>query len=232
MKTIGLIGGSTWVSTKEYYRVINEETNKKLGKKHSAKCIIYSIDFEEVMVRNWENFEEVAKSFIKISKILEKAGADFIAICANTPHKISDKIEENIRVPLLHIADATAKEIKEKKLKKVGLLGTKYTMNEGFIKQRIKDKYDIEVIVPNSSDQETIEDIINNELTFEIIKNSSKEDYKKIIEKLKANGAEGIILGCTEIPLLIKQEDIDIPVFDTTIIHAKAAVKYALNGKK
>jgi len=228
MKKIGLIGGTTWISTKEYYRIINEETNKKLGKKHSAKCILYSIDFEEVMVRNWKNFEKVAKYFIKISKILEKAGADFILICANTPHKIADEIQENIGIPLLHIADVTGEKIKEKNLKKVGLLGTKYTMNEEFIKQRIKDKYDIETIVPNDDDQKIIEDIINNELTFEIIKESSKQKYIDIINKLVSKGAEGIILGCTEIPLLIKSSDVNIPVFDTTSIHAKAAVEYAL----
>ena len=230
MKTIGLIGGSTWVSTKEYYRIINQETNKRLGKKHSAKCILYSIDFEEVMVRNWENFSEVAKSFIKISKILEKAGADFIVICANTPHKIADEIEESVDIPLLHIADAVAEKITRENLEKVGLLGTSYTMNEGFIKKRIRDKYGIEVIVPSSSDQKTLEEIIENELTFEIIKDSSREKYKKIIEKLKADGAQGIILGCTEIPLLIREDDVDIPVFDTTSIHAKAAVEFALKN--
>jgi len=228
MKTIGLIGGSTWHSTKEYYRMINEETNKKLGKKHSARLILYSIDFEEIMVKNWNDFDKIAKYFIKIAKILENAGAELLIICANTPHKIADEIQKNINIPLLHIADATGEKIKEKKLKKVGLLGTKYTMNEGFIKDRIKEKYGINVIVPDISDQDIVEDIIDKELTFENIKNSSKEKYKKIIEKLISNGAEGIILGCTEIPLLIKQQDIKIPVFDTTTIHAKKAVENAL----
>lgn len=228
MKTIGLIGGTTWVSTKEYYRIINEETNRILGEKHSAKCILYSIDFEEVMVKNWHNWDEITGLFINIAKTLEKAGAELLVICANTPHRIADKIQASIDIPLIHIGDATGEKIKEKNLKKVGLLGTKYTMNENFIKQRIKDKYNIETVIPNGNDQEIIEDVIENELTFDIIKDSSKQKYKKIIKKLVKNGAEGIILGCTEIPLLIKQSDIDTPVFDTTSIHAKAAVEYAI----
>jgi len=230
MRIIGLIGGTTWLSTKEYYRIINEETNKKLGKKHSAKCIIYSIDFEEVMVKNWEKLEQITKPFIGIGKKLEKAGAELLIICANTPHKIADKLQEKINIPLIHIADVTAEKIQEKNLKKVGLLGTKHTMNEDFFKKRIKEKYDIETVIPDPDDQETIENIIINELTFEMIKESSKQRYIEIINKLASKGAEGIILGCTEIPLLIKSNDVDIPVFDTTSIHAKAAVEYALRG--
>ena len=228
MKTIGLIGGTTWISTKEYYRILNQETNKILGKKHSAKIILYSMDFEETMVKNWDSWKEITKELIDIAKNLEKIGAECLVICANTPHRIADKIQENIEIPLIHIGDATGEKIKEKGLKKVGLLGTKYTMNEDFIKQRIKDRYNIETIVPTADEQKIIEDIIVDELTFDIIKEESKEEYLKIIEKLISGGAEGIILGCTEIPLLIKQSDIDIPVFDTTTIHAKAAVKYAL----
>ncbi len=228
MKTIGLIGGTTWLSTLEYYRIINETVKEKLGKKHSAKCILYSIDFEEIMVKNWDNWDEITKSFIDISKRLEKAGAELLIICANTPHKIADNIQENISIPLVHIADATAKKIKEKNLKKVGLIGTKYTMNEDFFKKRLKEKYNIETVIPNSYDQKIIEDVIENELTFDIIKNSSKQKYIKIIKKLVSKGAEGVILGCTEIPLLIKQSDLDIPVFDTTSIHAKESVEYAL----
>lgn len=228
MKTIGLIGGSTWVSTVDYYRFINEEVNRRLGDKHSAKCIIYSIDFEEIMAKNWNNWSEIEKHFIQISKKLENAGAQMLVICANTPHRIANKIQNKINIPLIHIADVTAEKIKEAGLKKVGLLGTIYTMKEDFIKQRIKDKYGIDVIVPNSEDQKIIENIIFDELTFEDIQESSKQKYIKIINKLVAAGAEGIILGCTEIPLLIKQKDVNIPVFNTTEIHAKAAVDYAL----
>lgn len=228
MKTIGMIGGTTWASTKEYYTIINKEVNKKLGKTHSAECILYSIDFEETMTKNWNNWKEIEKRFIKIANILEISGADLLIICANTPHKIADKIIENMKIPLIHIADTTGEKIKEKDLKKVGLLGTKYTMNEDFIKKILKDKYNIEVIVPKEKDQEIIENIIFNELSHEIIKEKSKQKFKKIIEKLISKNAQGIILGCTEIPLLIKQEDFDLPIFDTTNIHAKAAVKFAL----
>jgi aspartate racemase len=228
MKKIGLIGGTTWISTMEYYRIINENVNKKLGGKHSAKCLLYSIDFEETMVKNWNNWDEITKSFIDISKMLENAGAELIIICANTPHKIANELQKNIGIPLIHIVDATAKKIKEKNLKKVGLIGTKYTMNEDFFKKKLKDRYDIETVIPDEKDQKIIEDILENELGFEIFKDSSKQKYIEIIKKLVSKGAQGVILGCTEIPLLIKQSDLDIPVFDTTSIHAKAAVAYAL----
>lgn len=232
MKTIGLIGGTTWLSTLEYYRIINETVNDKLGKKHSAKCILYSIDFEETMVKNWDNWDEITKIFIDIGKTLEKAGAELLIICANTPHKIADKIQENIGIPLISIVDATAEKIKEKNLKKVGLIGTRYTMNEDFFKKKLKDKYGIETIIPDEDNQKIIEDIIENELTFNIIKKTSKQKYIKIIDKLISEGAEGIILGCTEIPLLIGQSDLDITVFDTTSIHAKKAVKYLLKNRR
>lgn len=228
MKTIGLIGGTTWHSTVEYYKIINETVNKKLGGKHSARCILYSIDFEEVMVKNWENWDEITKSFKNIAKKLEEAGAELIIICANTPHKIADKIEEQICIPLIHIADATGEKIKEKNFKKVGLIGTKYTMCEDFYKQRLKDKYSIEIVIPTSEDQEIIDYVISEELTFGILKDSSKRKYIEIINKLISNGAEGVILGCTEMPLLIEQNDVEIPVFDTTSIHAKAAVDFSI----
>jgi aspartate racemase len=228
MKIIGLIGGTTWVSTREYYRIINETVNKKLGGKHSAQCILYSIDFEETIIKNYDNWDEIAKSFVDAAKILEQAGADLLIICANTIHKIADEVENGITIPLIHIADAAGEKIVEKHLKKVGLIGTKYTMSEDFYKKRLKDKYGIETIIPSTKDQEIIDYIICEELTFDIIKKSSKQKYIKIIDKLVSNGAEGIILGCTEIPLLIKETDVDIPVFDTTNIHAKKAVEYAL----
>lgn len=228
MKTIGLIGGTTWLSTLEYYRIINQTVNKKLGCKHSAKCILYSIDFEEIMVKNWHNWDEITKIFIQIAKTLEKAGSELLVICANTPHKIADKIQENIGIPLISIVDATAEKIKEKNLKKVGLIGTSYTMNEDFFKKKLKDKYGIQTVIPDENNQKIIEDIIEKELSFNIIKKVSKQKYIKIIDKLISEGCEGIILGCTEIPLLIGQSDLDIPVFDTTSIHAKATVEYAL----
>ena len=223
MKTIGLIGGTTWHSTVEYYKIINQTIYERLGNKHSARCIIYSMDFEETMVKNWGDWDKITKSLISFAETLEESGAELLVICANTPHKIADKIQESISIPLIHIADATGEKIKEKGLKKVGLIGTTYTMNEDFIKERIKDKYGIEVMVPDKKDQNVIENIIVDELTLNNIKDSSRKKYMEIIDKLVSNGAEGVILGCTEIPLLIKQDDVDIIVFDTTFIHAEKA---------
>ena len=228
MKIIGLIGGTTWISTLEYYRIINEDTNEKLGGKHSANCILFSIDFEETIIKNHENWNEIAKSIIYAAKTLEKAGAQLIIICANTIHKIADEVEKNINIPLIHIIDATGEKIVEKNINKVGLIGTKITMNEDFYKKRLKDKYEIETIIPDVIDQDIINNIISEELTFNIIEKSSKQMLLKIINKLISKGAKGIILGCTEIPLLLKSSDIDIPVFNTTIIHAKKAVEYSI----
>lgn len=228
MKTIGLIGGTTWISTLEYYRIINETVKEKLGGAHSAHCIIYSVDFDEFILKREGKWDEIAKSFIVIAKKLEISGADFLVICANTLHKIADDIQNSVNIPLLHIVDATAEKIIEKGLKRVGLLGTKYTMKEDFYKQRLKEKFNIETIIPKYKEQKIIHDVILNELTYGIIKPSSKQKYIKITENLISNNAEGIILGCTEIPLLIKKNDFNIPIFDTTTIHAKAAVEYAL----
>jgi aspartate racemase len=228
MKIIGLIGGTTWISTLEYYRIINEEINEKLGGKHSASCILFSIDFEETIIKNHDNWNEITKSFIYAAKTLEKAGAQLIIICANTIHKIADEVEKSITIPLIHIIDATGDKIFEKNIKKVGLIGTKITMSEEFYKKRLKDKYEIETIVPDIKDQDIINNIISEELTFNIIEKSSKQKLLKIINKLISKGARGIILGCTEIPLLLKNSDIDIPVFNTTIIHAKKAVEYSI----
>ena len=228
MKTIGLIGGTTWVSTLEYYRNINETVKEKLGGMHSAHCILYSIDYDESILQHEGKWEEIAISFVDIAKKLERSGADFLIICANTLHKIADDVQKSVNIPLLHIVDVTAEKIVEKGIKKVGLIGTRHTMEEEFYKQRLKEKFDIESIVPKIKERVIIDDIISNELAHEIIKQSSKQKYIKIINKLVSNGAEGIILGCTEIPLLICKNDVDIPIFDTTTIHAKAAAEYAL----
>ncbi len=228
MKTIGLIGGTTWVSTLEYYRIINETVNERLGNAHSAHCILYSIDFEETIQQHIDDWDVIADSFVDIAKKLEQAGADFVVICANTIHKIADDVQKNINIPILHIVDVTAEKIQETGIKKIGLIGTKYTMGEAFYRQRLKEKFNIETIVPDQKEQEIIHNIILNELTYEIINPASKQKYIDIINNLVAKGAEGIILGCTEIPLLIKKNDVDIPLFDTTTIHAKATVEYAL----
>ena len=226
MKTIGLIGGTTWVSTKDYYKIINEIVRKKLGKNHSAKCILYSVDFQDsILDKNWN---ERTIIFIDIAKKLEKFGADFIIICANTMHKFADKIQNKISITILHIVDVTAKKIKEKKLKRVGLLGTKYTMREEFYINRIQEKFGIEIIVPTKNEQEYMHDVIIEELAKEIINPNSKKKYIEICNNLILKGVEGIILGCTEIPLLINEDDFNIPIFDTTKIHAEAAVEFAL----
>jgi len=208
--------------------MINQHIQQRMKKTHSARCILYSVDFEETIQQHLHEWDVIAGSYIEIARRLELAGCDFIALCANTPHKIADKIQNEIHIPLIHIVDATAEKIQEKKIKKIGLIGTKYTMGEPFYIERLKERYDIEAIVPEKKDQIIIHDIIFNELTYEIMKKSSKEKYLSIIDRLKKNGAEGIILGCTEIPLLISQDDLDIPSFDTTVIHAKAIAEYAL----
>jgi aspartate racemase len=229
MKKIGLIGGMTWESTLEYYRIINESVKEKLGGLHSADCILCSFDFayiEKLQIkRKWR---ELTNLMIDAAQTLEKTGAEFIVICANTMHKTADEIQDNIRIPILHITDVTAEEIIRKGLKKVGLMGTIFTMEEDFYKKRLKDKYDIDTIIPSKDEREIINDIIYKELSHGITKQSSKENYIEIINNMLSRKAEGIILGCTEIPLLIKQKDVNSPVFDTTMIHAKAAVEYAI----
>ena len=229
MKTIGLIGGMSWESTELYYKIINEIVKEKLGGLHSAKCFLYSVDFEEIekyqAMGQWEKSAEV---LTRIAKKLENAGADFIAICTNTMHKTVPYMEKNINIPILHIADATAEEIKSKKIKKVALLGTKYTMMENFYKEKILEN-GIEVIIPDKKDIEVVNAVIYNELCLGKIKSESKEKYLKIIKKLENQGSEGVILGCTEIGLLVSQDDIDIEIFDTTEIHAR---KIALEAIK
>jgi len=229
MKTIGLIGGMSWESTLEYYRIINETVKEKLGDLHSAKIILYSVDFEEIeKLQHQGEWEKLTELMIDAAKRVEKGGADFILLCTNTMHKMANEVQNNIKIPLLHIADATAKKIREKDLKKIGLLGTKFTMEEYFYKGRLAAKYSLDVIIPYEKERLIVHDIIYNELCLGYIKHYSKEQLKKIIQNLVANGAEGIILGCTEIPLLIKQEDAEVELFDTTLIHARAAVKLAL----
>lgn len=227
MKTIGLIGGSTWVSTVDYYRTINQLTNQKLGGKHSAAILMYSLKFHEFSdLVLQEKFNEVEKYISDIAINLEKAGADCLLICANTPHMFASAIQERIKIPLLHIAEATAKEILCKGIKKVGLLGTRPTMEQDFYKDKLK-KYGIETVIPDEEDRIFVEETIFNEFSKEIFLPETKKRYLEIIQKLKQQGAEGAILGCTEIPILIKQSDCDIPVFDTMFLHSRMAVEYA-----
>ncbi|OTW85303.1 aspartate racemase [Bacillus thuringiensis serovar cameroun] len=231
MKTIGLIGGMSWESTSEYYRILNEEIKSKLGGLHSAKCLINSVDFEEIerfqSNGDWDGAGEVLGN---AAYSLQKGGADFIIICTNTMHKIVEKIKENINIPVLHIADTTAKEIKRKGIQTIGLLGTKYTMEQDFYKSRIEEN-NIKVIVPVEKNREKLNEIIYTELCLGKITSQSREYYKRVIEELVQKGAQGIILGCTEIGLLIKQEDVLVPIFDTTFIHAMEAVNVALENR-
>jgi aspartate racemase len=229
MKTVGLIGGMSWESSAEYYRIMNETVKEKLGGLHSVKCILYSVDFDEIAaLQHRGEWIELTTRMIGFARRLEDAGADFIVIATNTMHKMAEEVQRTIRIPLLHIADATAERIIEKGVRKPGLLGTKFTMEEDFYKGRLKEEHNIEVIIPSDTDRNIIDDIIYNELCVGTIKRSSREKFQEVIRGLVSNGADGVILGCTEIPLLISQEDVDVPLFDTTRIHSKAAVEWAL----
>ena len=228
LKTIGLIGGMSWESTVTYYKIINETVKEKLGRLHSAKCILYSVDFQEIEEcqanGNWEKSGEILG---EAANNLEKAGADFIVICTNTMHKVVNQIKEKISVPILHIAEMTAEKILEKGLKNIALLGTKYTMEQDFYKSKLIEK-GINVIIPDKNDIEIINKVIYDELCLGIINSNSKKKFLEIVDKLRNKGAEGIILGCTEIGLLIKNEDTDVPLFDTAIIHAEQAAMYSI----
>ena len=228
MKTIGLIGGMSWESTAEYYRIINEAVHERCGGFHSAKCILYSVDFEEIEYHqrsgNWNQAGEILHM---AAQSLEKAGADFIIISTNTMHKMFDDIGRNIQIPMVHIADATAAAVQSRKIRKVGLLGTQYTMEQDFYKLRLRQN-GIEVIVPPEKDRELVNQVIYQELCLGKVLSASKQEYLRIIHELEIQGAQGIILGCTEIGILIKQADTDVPLFDTTYIHAQQAVRYAL----
>ena len=228
MKTIGLIGGMSWESSTEYYKIINSTINKRLGGLHSAKILMYSFDFAEIEELQHKNkWDEAINLMVDAAKRLEKANADFILICTNTMHKMAEDITKNINIPLLHIADVTAEEAKSKNIRKIGLLGTKFTMEQDFYKDRLK-KHNIETLIPTDSQREVVHNIIYKELCLGEIRDSSRESIKDIIYSLSDNGAQGIVLGCTELPLLIKQDDSNIPLFDTTVIHAKAAVDFSL----
>ncbi|MFS0762300.1 aspartate/glutamate racemase family protein [Peribacillus phoenicis] len=228
MKTIGLIGGMSWESSLEYYRIINEEVKAKLGGLHSAKCILYSVDFEEIERYQAEgDWESSGKLLGDAALSLEKAGAEMILICTNTMHKVVGNIGEKVNLPILHIADSTAKQIQKSKISTIGLLGTKYTMEQDFYKTRIESN-GIKVLIPNDEDRKVINKVIYEELCLGEIQQSSREYYKNVIKGLVDDGAEGIILGCTEIGLLVKPEDSEVPLFDTAVIHAIEAVNMAL----
>lgn len=226
MKTLGLIGGMSWESTKVYYELINKKANELAGGFHSCKSILYSVDFDEVeYYQHQNNWEKLNTMMADIALKLEKAGADLIILSTNTMHLCSNAIINKTSIPFLHIADTAGEQIKKENIQKVGLLGTKFTMEKDFYKNTLKNNHNIDVLIPNLNDRNFIHETIYNELVHGKINKKSKVGFIEIINKLKNEGAEGIILGCTEIPLLISQGDVDIPVFDTTEIHANKAVE-------
>jgi aspartate racemase len=228
MKTIGLLGGMSWESTLGYYRAINEGVKNALGGLHSAKIAMYSVDFEPIeKLQHAGDWKGTAKILSKAAKSVQAAGADFLLICTNTMHKVAPEIEAAIQIPLLHIADATAEILINESVKSVGLLGTAFTMEQEFYKGRLSDKYGLEVLVPNENDRQIVHKVIYEELCMGKIENDSKAEYLRIINALAAQGAEAVILGCTEIGMLVNQADTNVKLFDTTAIHAKKAVEYA-----
>jgi aspartate racemase len=231
MKTIGMIGGMSWESSIEYYSLVNEEVKRQLGGLHSAQCLMYSVDFEEIeRYQHQGDWERATDVMIAAAQRLERGGADFVVICTNTMHKMADEVQAAINIPLLHIVDATAQAVKSKGIEKVGLLGTRFTMEGDFYGGRLK-AHDLDVVIPDLPDREIVHRIIYQELVLGKIQTSSRDEFQRIIQTLQQNGTEGIVLGCTEIGLLIKQEDNILPVFDTTVVHALAAVDVALGNK-
>ena len=229
MKTIGLLGGMSWESTALYYKLINEEIKKQLGGLHSAKVVIYSVDFDEIeKLQHLGAWDETAKILGEAAKNIQNASADFLVICTNTMHKVAPLIQTYIDIPILHIADATGKKLQNENIKKVGLLGTAFTMQQDFYKERIYKNFDIEVLIPSEEDMTIVHKIIYEELCLGLIREDSKKEYLRIIDSLASKGAQGVILGCTEIGMLVKQADTQVKLYDTTVIHSLEAVAEAL----
>ncbi len=228
MKTIGLIGGMSWESSAEYYRLINEEVKGRLGGLHSAQCILYSVDFAEIETcQSSGEWEKAAEILANAAGSLEAAGAEFIVLCTNTMHKVADEIQAGLQIPLLHIADMTAQQALTSNIRTIGLLGTRYTMEQEFYSSRLEAQ-GIKVLTPEEGDKAVVNEVIYQELCLGIINQESRNQFKRIIADLVEQGAQGIVLGCTEIGLLIKQEDSAVSLLDTTLIHASGAVDYAL----
>jgi len=229
MKTIGLLGGMSWESSVEYYRIINEVTRSRLGGLHSARSVMYSVDFADIEVlQHQSRWAEAAELLIAAAQSLERAGADFVVLCTNTMHKLADDLEANVQIPLLHIADATAERIRARGIRKIGLLGTRFTMEQDFYRGRLINQHGLEVLIPDDPEREVVHRVIYEELCLGIINSVSRERYGEIMGRLVAAGAEGIILGCTEIELLVQAGDAAVDLFPTTQIHAEAAVDWAL----
>ncbi|MBW2129340.1 MAG: aspartate/glutamate racemase family protein [Deltaproteobacteria bacterium] len=233
MKTIGLIGGMSWESSALYYRIINERVREKLGGLHSSRSILYSVDFSEIEeLQHSGRWDETTEILAEAAGSLERAGAHFFLICTNTMHIKADEIEARVQIPLLHIADATGERLRAEGLHRVGLLGTRFTMEKDFYRGRLSDRYALDVLIPPEEDREIVHRVIYNELCRGVVNSSSREAYRQIIKGLVRRGAEGIILGCTEIGMLVGQQESLVPVFDTTRIHASAAVDLALDEQQ
>jgi aspartate racemase len=231
MKTIGLLGGMSWESTVPYYQLLNREIGRTLGGLHSARVLLLSVDFQEIEVLQHEGkWDELGEMLSKDARILEEAGADFLVLCTNTMHLVAPAIEAALSIPLLHIADATAERIKATGLASVGLLGTRFTMEKPFYKGRLEEGHGLKVFVPGEEDRERIHRVIYDELVLGEIREESRREFARITEDLSDSGAEGVILGCTEIGLLLRQEDAPVPLFDTTSIHAEAAAAFAVGS--
>lgn len=232
MKTIGLIGGMSWESSVEYYRIINQVVREKLGGLHSAKSVMVSVDFAPIEeLQSQARWDEATGIMISTARQVEAAGADFLLIATNTMHKMYNEVQAALEIPVLHIADATGLKIKEYGLEKLGLLGTIYTMEQDFYKGRLNDKFGFQVLVPDEQDRQVVNKIIFKELVLGQIRPESKAEYARIIADLIQKGAQGIILGCTEIPLLVDSDEVAVPTFDTTFIHAGMAVEIAMGER-
>jgi len=231
MNVIGLLGGMSWESTVEYYRVINQEVRRRLGRQHSAKILLYSVEFEEIEQMQYSgDWDRAGQLLGSEAKRLERGGADFILMCTNTMHKVASAVQDAVRIPLIHIADTVAERVKAQGLTRIGLLGTRFTMEEDFYKGWLSTHHGLEVVVPSAADREIVDRVIFAELCQGQILDTSRREYVRIIESLAGQGAEGVILGCTEIGLLIKPEHSPLPVFDTAQIHAEAGVDLALGS--
>ena len=230
MKTIGLIGGMSWESTQSYYQLLNQGIKNKLGGLHSAKIVLVSLDFAEIaMLQQQQDWPQMAEILIKAAKQVEAAGADYLLICTNTMHKLAKQVQAAVAIPLLHIADAVGENLIQHNFKKVALLGTQFTMEQDFYKQRLADKFAIDVLIPDAQGRETVHRVIYDELCKGVIKEESKAEYLTIIDNLTQQGAEAIILGCTEIALLVQQADTSIPLLDSTALHCAMALENSLN---
>lgn len=230
MRTIGMIGGMSWESSAEYYRLVNEAVKERLGGLHSARSVLLTVDFAEIEAMQHEGrWDEAGARLAEAAQSLERAGADCVVLCTNTMHKVADTITAALRVPFIHIADATAAAIQARGLRRIGLLGTRFTMEEAFYKGRLADRHGLQVLVPEAADRALVNRVIYDELCLGQVRDASRASYRAIMARLAAQGAEGIILGCTEITLLVSQADSAVPLFDTTRLHALAAVEFALS---